>query len=79
MNNLYNNTIFLLDEFAPYKKLTKKEFKLKSKPWISIKILLHKYSYAKDLNREENIVKEYKILRNAITKMKRDSKAKYYK
>ena len=32
MNNLYNNTIYLLDEFAPYKKLTKKEFKLKSKP-----------------------------------------------
>ena len=23
MNNLYNNTIYLLDEFAPYSKLTK--------------------------------------------------------
>ena len=32
MNNLYNNTIDLLDEFAPDRKLTEKEFKLKSKP-----------------------------------------------
>ena len=26
MNNLYNNTRNLLDEFAPYRELTKKEF-----------------------------------------------------
>ena len=32
MENLYNNTIFLLDEFAPYRKLSKKDYKLKSKP-----------------------------------------------
>ena len=48
-----------MDEFAPYRKLTKKEFKLKSKPWISNEILtkirerdklLYKYSNAKELN-----------------------------
>ena len=56
MNTLYNNTIYLLDEFAPYRKLTKREFKLKSKPWTSNEILtkiherdklLYKYSNAK--------------------------------
>ena len=70
MNNLYNNTIYLLDEFAPYRKLTKKEFKLKSKPWTSNVILtqiherdklLYKYSNAKDLNRKINLLKDYKM------------------
>ena len=31
MENLYNNTIFLLDEFVPYRKLSKQDYKLKSK------------------------------------------------
>ena len=88
MNNLCNNTIYLLDEFDPYRKLTKKEFKLKSKPWISNEILtkiherdklLYKYSNAKDLNRKINLLKDYKILRYAITRMKGDAKSKYYK
>ena len=88
MENLYNNTIFLLDEFAPYRKLSKKDYKLKSKPWINNEILtkiherdklLHKYSNAKDLSLKANLLKDYKNLRNSITKMKRDSKTKYYK
>ena len=88
MENLYNNTLFLLDEFAPDRKLSKKDYKLKSKPWISNEILtkiherdkhLYKYSNTKDLSRKANLLKDYKILRNTITKMKRDSKTKYYK
>ena len=88
MKNLYNNTIYLLDEFAPYRKLTKIEFKLKSKSWISNEILtkiherdklLYKYSYARDLNRKINLFKDYKGLRNTITRMKRDANSKYYK
>ena len=39
MENPYNNTIFLLDEFAPYRKLSKKDYKLKSKSWINNEIL----------------------------------------
>ena len=88
MNNQYNNNVYLLDEFAPYRKLTKKEYKLKSKLWVSNEILtkiherdklLYKYSNAKDLNRKVNLLKEYEILRNTVTKMKRDSKFNYYK
>ena len=57
MNNLHQHINYLLDEFAPYKKLSKKEYKLKSKPWINRNILtemkkcdklLHKYCEAKD-------------------------------
>ena len=38
LNNLYNHINTLLDEFAPYKELTMKEIKLKSKQWITIYI-----------------------------------------
>ena len=33
----------------------------------------------KDLDRKINLFKDYKILRNIITRMKRDAKSKYYK
>ena len=87
MEDLYN-TIFLLDEFAPYRKLSKKDYKLKSKPWINNEILtkiherdklLYKYSNAKDLSKKTNLLKDYKSLRNSITNMKRDCKTKCYK
>ena len=77
-----------MNEFAPYRKFTKKEFKLKSKPWISNEILtkiherdklFYKYSNAKDLNRKINLFKYYNILRNTITRMRRDVRSKYYK
>ena len=38
MNSLHQYINNLLDICAPYKKLSKKEIKLKSKPWISTKI-----------------------------------------
>ena len=38
MNSLHHYINNLLDISAPYKKLSKKEIKLKSKPWISTKI-----------------------------------------
>ena len=33
MNNLHLHINYLLDEFAPYQKVSKKQYKLKSKPW----------------------------------------------
>ena len=61
MDNLYNNLVYMLDEYAPHKKISKKEFKLKSKPWIDSEIhykiyerdkLLKKYRKSKDENRK---------------------------
>ena len=39
LNNFYTNLTFLLDEFAPYKKVSNKEYRLNFKPWISTEIL----------------------------------------
>ena len=87
MDNLYNNLVYMLDEYAPYKKISKKEFKLKSKPWIDSEIrnkiyerdkLLKKYRKSKDENRKLTIYEDYKRTRNFVTNMKRDAKTKYY-
>ena len=34
MDNFYQQINYILDELAPYKKLNKREIKLKLKPWI---------------------------------------------
>ena len=87
-SNLYNSITYLLDEFAPFRKIAKKELKLKSKPWINGDILskmeerdklLHKYRIAKDENLKSIIYDNYKVVRNLVTKLKRDAKIAYYK
>ena len=88
MNNFYNQINILLDEVAPYKKLTKKEIKLKSKQWITIDIqhlmqkrdkLHHKYCQESNKTKKEELYINYKKLRNKLTKMKRERKTIYYK
>ena len=78
---------FHLDEMAPYKKVTKKEFKLMTKPWISKEILnkcrqrdsiLKSITMENDAQKIISIKNDYKKLRNEITKIKRDSKKAYY-
>ena len=80
---------YILDEFAPFKRISKKELQLKSKPWISNSILieinkrdmlLRKYSKMKHRDNETAriIYDEYKIIRNKITKLKRDGRVEYY-
>ena len=39
MNNFHQYINFLLNEFAPYKKLSERKFELKSKPRINSEIL----------------------------------------
>ena len=87
LNNLYNHVNFLLDEFAPYRKLNKKEIKLKSKPWINKEIqllmikrdkLLHQYSNESDPTIKFSLQKKFKTTRNRLTKMKRESKIAYF-
>ena len=72
MNNFYNQINILLDEVAPYKKLTKKEIKLKSKPWITIDIqhlmqkrdkLYHKYCQESNKTKKEELYINYKKLK----------------
>ena len=90
MNNLHQHINHILNELAPYKNLSKKEYKLRFKPWISKNILarmkkrdklLNKYCKAKEKDsiHIQAIYEEYKVTGNSITKMKRESKIDYYK
>ena len=90
IQNLYDYINHILDELAPYKKLTKREIKLKSKPWINSILLtkmkerdklLHKFCKLKDKNSTHavNIYNQYKIIRNEVTNDKRHNKSNYYK
>ena len=85
--NFYDTLNFHLDEYAPYRKVTKKELELMQKPWITPDIL-HKCkhrddllkSIAKETNQAEinRLRSEYKKLRNEITSDKRKSKMFYF-
>jgi hypothetical protein len=86
-NNIFNSITYQLDEFAPFKKVIKNEYKLMLKPWISKEILqkckirdsiFKSISKENDLNKKSILRNNYKKLRNEITKDKRDSKNSYY-
>ena len=87
VENLYSYVEYLLDEFAPYKKVSKKENKLKSKPWISKDIqfmmwerdkIFHKFCKENDPQKRDSLYNEYKSVRNEVTSKKRISKVEYY-
>ena len=78
---------FHLDEMAPFKKISRKEYKLTQKPWIANDILKQceeRDSLLGDIAKENDPVKisslrnKFKRIRNKITKEKRDSKKLYY-
>ena len=83
-NNFFNSITYQLDGFAPFKRVTKKEYHLMLKPWLSKEILekckrrdliLKSISKEKDPAHKITLRNEYKKLRNEITKDKRDSKS----
>ena len=86
-SNFYNALTYLLDEFAPLTKVTKNEFKLMTKPWITKEILVKcriRDSILKKISKESNpslknvMRDDYKKLRNEITSDKRIGKRTYY-
>ena len=86
-NNFFNTFFYHLDEFAPYRKVTKKEYKLMLKPWISKEILnkckqrdilLKRISKEEDANIKILLRNEYKKVRNEITKDKWDNKKVHF-
>ena len=83
----YDTFNFHLDEYAPYRKVTKKELELLQKPWITREILFkckHRDTLLKSIVKETdetvltNMRSEYKKLRNEITSDKRKSKKEYF-
>ena len=88
LEKLYNTVNFILDEMAPYRTLSKKEYKLKSKPWITKEIqflmwerdnIFHQYCKEKDEQKRQIIYYKFKVKRNNLTSIKRNSKIEHYK
>ena len=86
-NNYFNSITYLSDEFVPFRKVTRNEYKLMLKPWISKKKLqkckgrvsfLKCISIERDPAKKSALHNDYKKLTNEITKDKRDSKKSYY-
>jgi hypothetical protein len=81
----YNKTTKLLDEMAPYKKLTKKELSLQYKPWITTGILTSMkkrdifykdFATEKDPGKKKRLGDIYRSYRNLIVSLIRKSKKK---
>ena len=87
LESFYDKIIFHLDEMAPFKKVTLKEQRLMSKPWITHEILnkckkrdvlLNEIRKENDAIKKADLTREYKVLRNRINEEKRQGKRNYY-
>ena len=85
--SFYDTINYHLDEMAPLKKVTLKQFKLMQKPWISKDILKKcnkRDSLLKLISTEQDPVKvaslriNFKTLTNEITSEKRKAKKTFY-
>ena len=86
-NSLYDNINDLVNKHLPLTKVTKKEMRSQSKPWINneIKVMIkerdkfkRKYIQAKDEVLKEQHHNAYKTLRNQIVNLCRSKKKQYY-
>ena len=86
-SSFYNKLLYHLDEMAPLKKLTLKEFRLSLKPWITNEILTkikERDKLIKNIKNENDpgikttLVEKYKLLRNEITVDKQKSKKAHF-
>ena len=83
-NDFYWRLDKCVDRHAPMKKLSNKDLKLKSKPWITSEIIrLIKqrdklFARKKRQPNNENVSKIYKLFRNRVTRELKKSKKKYY-
>ncbi len=87
-DRFYEKIISVVDKHAPLKKVSKKELKLESKPWItpgilaSIKrrdLLLRKYIGTLPGNHKDELHTQYKVLRNRIVALIRLSKNNHFR
>ena len=86
-DSFFNRIESLLNQYAPLRRLTKKQLKFESKPWITTGIkksiylrdkLLNKYIKCKDPTRKTALHNEYKAYRNLIVTLLRKSKQNYF-
>ena len=87
-DRFYNTIDRIFDKHMPLRKLTKSEYKQKFKPWIN-NVILRKikqrdklfkvFIRLKNHERKDDIHQQYKLLRNNILEMTRNSKNFFYK
>ena len=86
-NTFFNVITKLLDEMAPFRKMTRKEISLRQHPWISQGItasmkkrdhLYKSFLLEKNINKKNDLHIRYKKYRNMIISLIRKSKRKYY-
>ena len=86
-NSFFDEIDSLVNRYIPLKKLTKKEVKSHFKPWITIGIrnsmkrrdkIYKKYIKAKNNESKSEYENQYKVLRNQIVKLCRDSKNTHF-
>ena len=87
LSNFMTQINMLLDKYMPLRKINKKEFRRRYKPWISNEILskinmknkvFKKYVKCKNEERKVELNNNYKNLKNEITNLTRQSKKTYY-
>ena len=88
VNDQFNDFFWRLegcvDRHAPLKKLTKKELKLKSKPWITpfiVRLITQRNKIFERKKRQpnnNNIKRLYNLFRNRVNRELKKSKKKYY-
>ena len=87
-DNFFNTLSRIIDKHMPLRKITKKEYKQKFKPWITNEILRKMrqrdkifkfYVRLKNHERKNDFYEQYKKLRNEIITKTRNSKTVFYK
>ena len=87
LNKFMTKINILLDKYMPLRKINKKEFRRRYKPWISDEILskidnknrlFKKYVKCKNSERKIELNNNYKTQKNEITNLTRQSKKAYY-
>ena len=88
INVFFQTANSIIDDLAPLRKITNKEYKLKSKPWITkaiIKSIKQRDNIYRRLTKEKYSIKKYnfqyqiRILKNKIKTLIRASKKDYFK
>ena len=88
LENLLKIINALLDKHTPKNRMTKKELKTRSKPWLTSGILTsvknkhkiyNKFCKAKDQTRKQHLQEKFKTYRNSLANSTRQSKQNYYK
>ena len=77
-NSFYSTIEKIIDKHLPLRKITKKEHKNKSKPWITTDQLHSLFIKSKNITTKAQFLAAYKMKRNQLVDTIRKSKQQFY-